>query len=516
MIHNIPFQEYTAPSGEILLYTGTLNFTRLDALAKGCGDAWHSSLDQGFAIAFPELIYQTATYFWHLNAIKEFDTSVNWRINPYQFAIRKSVWELVQETAHCYDNPCMAAFDVGFNMVRYQGGTVLYCKDLYTDKSNHFRKITAKDRYAFFIRNFKKQHTYYMLFRMGLWNWKEWRGLLAAKKSTTLRAMLPNLPVRPLEALQGKPSVSYIIPTMMRQQWTQRLLDDLRQQTYVPTEVIVVDATPEDQRLDGIYTNSSYPFTLKVHWQTTQGSCRARNEALSLCSGEYIIFGDDDIRLPSDFVASHIRFLQTYQVAACNGLDIRADHQEQNLTDLSHKLEVLGQERWKSGVSYMFSNANSCVHRSVIEVLEGNDINYDGGYGEDSDFGFSIFKAGMLVLHNPYAVNLHLKPPIGGYRFWGKEAAKKGKARKKQPWELDRPVTGLPPIPSPTIMYFNLKHFPKEQVKEYQWKYFFMYFFKNRSQSFFKKILQFPKRLIQYRKSVFYAQQLLTLGKRIR
>jgi glycosyltransferase involved in cell wall biosynthesis len=514
MTPNIPFQEYTTTKGEILLYTGTPNCKLLEELSKGCGDVWHSSLDQGFANAFPELIYQTAIYFWHLNDLKGFSSSVSWRINPYQFAIRKSVWELVKERSKLHDNPCMAAFDIGFNLIRYQGGTVLYSKGLYPAGGNDFQEITAKDRYTFFVNNFKKQHAYYMLFRKGVWHWKEWQAFSAAQKKGRQQPTPPVVPVRPLDAMQGTPTVSYIIPTMMRQEWTQRLLMDLAHQTYVPTEVIIVDATPEAQRIEGIYTHQTYPFALKTQWQTTQGSCRARNEALSASSGEYIIFGDDDIRIPNDFVASHIRFLQTYGVPACNGLDIRADHQEQNLTDLTHKLEDLGKERWKSGVSYMFSNANSCVHRSVIEALVGNDINYDGGYGEDSDFGFSIFKAGMLVLHNPYAVNLHLKPPVGGYRFWGKEASKKGKARKKQPWELDRPVTGWPPIPSPTIMYFNLKHYPKEQVREYQWKYFFMYFFKNHSQTWVQKIIQFPKRWIQYRKSVFYAQQLLALGKR--
>jgi len=47
----------------------------------------------------------------------------------------------------------------------------------------------------------------------------------------------------------------------------------------------------------------------------------------------------------------------------------------------------------------------------------GNDINYDGGYGEDSDFGLSLMKIGVTVLQNPFATNLHLKPASGGYRF---------------------------------------------------------------------------------------------------
>jgi hypothetical protein len=36
----------------------------------------------------------------------------------------------------------------------------------------------------------------------------------------------------------------------------------------------------------------------------------------------------------------------------------------------------------------MFSNANSCVKER--QSIVGNDINFDGGYGEDSDFGMSL------------------------------------------------------------------------------------------------------------------------------
>ena len=79
----------------------------------------------------------------------------------------------------------------------------------------------------------------------------------------------------------------------------------------------------------------------------------------------------------------------------------------------------------------MFSNANSCVKRTHVDQLKGNDINFDGGYGEDTDFGISLIKTGIPVLFNPFSANLHLKPPAGGYRFWGNQAKKLGKKRKQ-------------------------------------------------------------------------------------
>jgi glycosyltransferase involved in cell wall biosynthesis len=278
--------------------------------------------------------------------------------------------------------------------------------------------------------------------------------------------------------------------------------------------VVVVDATPVTDRDVNLYNQKKYPFELLVKWQETKGSCRARNEAIDLCTGDYIVFGDDDIRIPFDFIENHIRFLQTNQSGACNGLDIRADHQKQDLKDLEKKLEVLGDKRWIAGCTQMFSNANSCVKREYVKQLIGNDINFDGGYGEDSDFGMSLSKIGVTVLHNPFSANLHLKPPIGGYRFWGTQAKVTGKKRKSQPWELDTPVKGIRPVPSPTVMYGIVKHFTPQQVNEYKQKHFFLYLFKGAKTSFLYRLIRIPYKNIQFKKSLFYAKNLLALGKR--
>jgi glycosyltransferase involved in cell wall biosynthesis len=293
---------------------------------------------------------------------------------------------------------------------------------------------------------------------------------------------------------------------MMRQDFTLNLLKDLENQTYKPSEVIVVDATPENARDESLYNASNYSFNVKFKWQTSKGSCRARNEAIDLCTGDYIIFGDDDIRLQPEFIENHIKLLQTYNAEACNGLDIRADHQQQTLKDLDIKLKAFDNERWKVGAAQSFSNANSCVSKRVVDLLIGNDINYDGGYGEDSDFGMAITKLGVTVLHNPFSANLHLKPPIGGYRFWGSQAKIRGKKRKQQPWELDTPVKYIVPKPSPTIMYQLHKHFTARQRKEYKIKYFVFYFTKAKLIEWPIRLVKLPMRLMQFKKSVFYAK----------
>ena len=510
----IVLKEYTTKKGEQILYNGNPNFDSLEELSEGVGDIWHSSFEQGYKNAFPELVYQTATFFWFLKDFDNLDVCVSWRINPNHFAVRKSVWEALEGFDSDYKNVQMQAFDFGYNALRISGAIPLYIKGLFESEAKEKISISAKDRYTFFVKNFKIDHSIFMIYRGGFWKFKEWNAFFYAKKKYKRSGVKPILTPRELNPIKGNPTVSYIIPTMMRQDFTLNLLDDLSKQHYKPTQVVIVDATPIEQRDSSLYDQANYSFELIVKWQETKGSCRARNEAIAFCNGDYVIFGDDDIRLPAEYIKNHISFLQTYGAGACNGLDVRADHEKQNLDDLKHKLDNYGHGRFLSGVAQIYNNANNCVKKEYVDALVGNDVNYDGGYGEDIDYGFDLLRLGVIVLQNPYSTNLHLKPPVGGYRFWGNQAKIMGKKRKKQPWELDKQVKWIRPIPSPTLMYYYYKQFGKETVNEYRHKYFFLYLFKGPKLSMPLRFLKMPYRQLQFNKSIFYAKKLLKVGKR--
>jgi len=508
-------KKYITSTNEVLLYRGEPTITMLEELANGTGDLWHSSLDQNFENCFQDIIYQTAVYWWFLNEIKGQKQCVSWRVNAQAFVVRETVWNQINGLDTQYNSKVIAGLDLGHNILRNEFGIPMYVKGLFTCETHEIH-ISKKDRYTFFFKNFKAHHALYMLFRKGIWSFPlEYKAYQYAKKNTIKRVNKKIAP-RVLNSIEGKPTVSLVIPTMRRQAYTQILLEDHKQQSYLIKEAIIVDATPEEDREDKYYRNEDFPFKVVVKWQTSKGSCRARNEAIDLCTGDYIVFADDDVRVQPDFIENHIRLLQTYKAAACNGLDIMAENVHQNLTDLKERLSKIDSIRWRVGVSYMFSNANSCVRRDVVKELQGNDINFDGGYGEDADFGLSILKLGHVLLHNPFSPNLHLKPPVGGYRWWGTEAKKKGKKRKSQPWELDNPVKNIRPVPSPTITYGILKHFNEDQVKEWRVKHFFLFLFKKDIKKFPIRLFQLPYKQLQFSKSLEYARALIKLGVRHR
>ena len=510
----IKLNTYTTHSGEVLFYNGDPDFEMLEELPKGAGDLWHSGLDQGFENCFQELVYQSAVYWWFINDFEGVDTCVNWRLNAHNFVVRASVWEVLGGFDYQYSKIIISGLDFGFNLIRNSGGIPLYVKGLFSKNSVEVT-ISKEDRYLFFLKNFKKHHSYYMLFRKRFSFLSEYKALKRAsgkvlKKKNTI------LEYRDLNTIKGNPTVSLVIPTMKRQEYTELLLKDHNAQTYLIKEAIIVDATPEEERDIKYYNPENFKFDVKVKWQTTKGSCRARNEAINMCTGDYVIFADDDVRVLPDFVKNHIKLLQTYSASACNGLDVMADNTSQDLNDLKQKLSMLKTDRWKVGASHMFSNANSCVKRTVVEKLVGNDVNFDGGYGEDADFGLRILMLGEVLLHNPFSPNLHLKPPVGGYRFWGNQSKILGKNRKVLPWELDKPVKYIHPVPSPTVTYKFLKHFSASQIKEWRWKHFFIYLFKREKKGIILRLFKLPYKYLQFNKSLQYAKRLVKKGEQFR
>jgi len=502
------FKTHITTKGEELLYIGEPDLNLLEKLAEGAGDCWHSSKDQGYKNCFPEIKYQTYTAWWYTNEFDNVAQSISWRINPKMFVVRKKVWEHCGGFDDAFDTESMQALSFGYTLISI-GATPLYVKNLFKSTIDNQVKISKKDIYLFFKKHFRKGHSEYLLFRRILKNPIELFHYLNAG-NTTLNPIPPNIkPDLPVVSIQGT-TVSYIIPTMMRQDFTLNLLDDLKNQTYLPSEVIIIDATPEEQRNESLYEFHGYPFEIKLRWQTSKGSCRARNEAIELCTSEYIIFGDDDIRLAPDFIENHLRLLKGKNADACNGLDIRAGGPHENQDDLTRRRSL--EKIDKAGVSSGFNNANSCVKREWVNLLGGNDVNFDGGYGEDSDFGLSLAKAGAVVLYNPFSVSLHLKPPAGGYRWWGAQSKIKGKKRKTQPWELGIPVKNIRPVPSPTIMYYNIKHFNTSQLKEYKLKYFLYFITRGPLISLPIRLARIPLKLLQYNRSLFYAKRLLQRG----
>jgi glycosyltransferase involved in cell wall biosynthesis len=105
-----------------------------------------------------------------------------------------------------------------------------------------------------------------------------------------------------------RPRLSVVIPTYNRRDSLQKTLEGLARQTYPSAafEAVVVS----DGSTDGTdaflaeYARTA-PFTLRPITQPNGGPARARNHGVEEAHGRIIVFLDDDVEPPPDFLALH-------------------------------------------------------------------------------------------------------------------------------------------------------------------------------------------------------------------
>jgi len=98
-----------------------------------------------------------------------------------------------------------------------------------------------------------------------------------------------------------KKTFSIIVPTYNREALICETLDSVREQTYRPIEIIVVDdgSTDDTESVVRLWTgnNETDDLTLKYFYQKNSGVGAARNFGIKQLSGKYVQFLDSDDRI---------------------------------------------------------------------------------------------------------------------------------------------------------------------------------------------------------------------------
>ena len=176
-----------------------------------------------------------------------------------------------------------------------------------------------------------------------------------------------------------QPKVSIIIPVFNVEQYLERCLKSLTNQTLKDIEIILVDDSSSDNSLSICKDFAKKDNRIKVIHKENEGAGKARNAALKVATGEYIGFVDSD-----DFVAPDM-----FQVLYEKALQYNSD------LVMSGVLFVDGN---------MFSSTGECVRKDYFE----KDTHYEteeqlkelrmGIIGskpqdeDDSKYGMSIWK----------------------------------------------------------------------------------------------------------------------------
>jgi len=272
-------------------------------------------------------------------------------------------------------------------------------------------------------------------------------------------------------------SLDVLIPTVGRKKYLYDVLSDLRNQTVLPRKVIIVEQNPQpDSKTELDYlTTEKWPFEIKHIFTHKTGACNARNLGLEEVTADWVFLADDDIRIPEDFIADSFSFIETGKARAFTVSCLREGEREPTQ-------HVLQWRTFGSGCSFVKSDCLKDVRF---------DLAFEGGFGEDADFGMQLRNKGVDVLYNPFLKLIHLKAPVGGFRY-----------KSVKPWEDEE----FPPKPAPTVMVYQLKHATNLQLCGYKTILFLKFFRRQADKNPFTYFRSMQKR---WRTSIKWALYLL-------
>lgn len=105
-----------------------------------------------------------------------------------------------------------------------------------------------------------------------------------------------------MKKVSKNPRISVIVPVYNVEDYLQKCIDSILNQTYKNIEIILVDDGSTDNCPDICDKNAKSDKRIVVMHKKNGGLSDARNVGLSICSGEYITFVDSDDTLSSDFI----------------------------------------------------------------------------------------------------------------------------------------------------------------------------------------------------------------------
>lgn len=100
---------------------------------------------------------------------------------------------------------------------------------------------------------------------------------------------------------------SIIIPTYNRNKELSNLLESLTHQTYKEFEIIVIDDSPQNEKID----ISNYNNVYYIKNERNLGAAESRNIGASFAQGEWLVFLDDDDRFENDKLFTLDKYINT-------------------------------------------------------------------------------------------------------------------------------------------------------------------------------------------------------------
>lgn len=422
--------------------------------------------------------YVEDSSFIKINKDKRYPT---WQMTSYVGAINTTTLVACSNVVDVSDN-----FDYFLNSLAkraMQFGMFCYSEPKLILKNNPIKsknKSSISELFKFTKQHYKTRWVFLLFFNILIYEKKikflPFVKSLFYKKRGFNPELLDKITVQSSKKIIDVGSIDVLIPSIGRKKYLLDVLENLSNQTYLPSNVIIVEQNPIENSISELdfIKGRSWPFIIKHHFTHQAGACNARNIGLKLIESEFVFMADDDIVFENDMIEKAFEIFKS----TGNEVFLMACHlKSESIIPISP-------------VQFSFFGAGHAFVKSSCLDGINFEMAYEFGFGEDIDFGMQIRNKGFDILAISTYKILHLKAPIGGFR-----------TKPILRWHNEI----IQPKPSPTVMLCRLTHNTKEQLLSYKTTLFF----KNINLDFLKNPLTYIKKFnSKWYKSIYWANKL--------
>ncbi len=193
------------------------------------------------------------------------------------------------------------------------------------------------------------------------------------------------------------------IPCFNCQRHISRILEALAEQSYPPTQIIIVDDGSKPRIT--IDTGDNEDIKLIRH-ERNLGVAAARNSIIESALGEIIVFVDSDAYPKNDYIENLVESFDAVCIAGVGGRLVEGELK--TIADRwrawHYDAQTWGLEQLDD-VPFIFGGA-SAYRKSILEKVAGFDPQFATN-AEDVDIAFRIRAYGYRLAYNPNAIALH-------------------------------------------------------------------------------------------------------------
>lgn len=185
--------------------------------------------------------------------------------------------------------------------------------------------------------------------------------------------------------------VSIIVPIYNTEQFVERCIESLENQSYKPLQIILVDDGSTDKSWEICKKYEDAYDNVEVYHQKNAGVSSARNEGLKHIKGEYLFFVDSDDFVLPDYI-KHFMNKGEYSFIGGGYCENPVDGWK-----LQYENRVLTMEDYRKNLIEYFDKVPSvhvCGNRYLSKIIKEHNVRFDENsrIGEDIRFNVNYFK----------------------------------------------------------------------------------------------------------------------------